>query len=90
MSRDRSGDAKSGRAARISVVRLPLGEEDICPTFRRERAALKRGVWPVAGLGAATIALLLLPVEAVNAVPVIAGIWLCCVGVSVRAEVLRR
>jgi hypothetical protein len=26
----------------------------------------------------------------VNAVPVIAGIWLCCVGVSVRAEVLRR
>ena len=29
--------------------RLPLGEEDIRPTFRRERAALKRGVWPVAG-----------------------------------------
>src|SRR4030081_2210500 len=31
------------------VVRLPLGEEDIRPTFRRERAAMKRGIWPVAG-----------------------------------------
>jgi ribonuclease HII len=30
-------------------VRLPLGEDDIRPSFRRERAALKRGVWPVAG-----------------------------------------
>jgi len=30
-------------------VRLPLGEEDIRPTFRRERSALKRGIWPVAG-----------------------------------------
>jgi ribonuclease HII len=29
--------------------RLPLGEEDLRPTFRRERAAMKRGVWPVAG-----------------------------------------
>jgi ribonuclease HII len=38
--------AKSKRAV---AVRLPLGEEDIRPTFRRERAALKRGVWPVAG-----------------------------------------
>src|ERR1700760_813794 len=38
-------------AARKSPVpiRLPLGEEDPRPTFRRERAALKRGVWPVAG-----------------------------------------
>jgi len=40
----------SGRApAVIRAVRLPLGEEDIRPTFRRERAAMKRGVWPVAG-----------------------------------------
>ena len=31
------------------MVRLPLAEEDIRPTFRRERAAMKRGVWPVAG-----------------------------------------
>jgi len=30
-------------------ARLPLGEDDIRPTFRRERAALKRGIWPVAG-----------------------------------------
>jgi ribonuclease HII len=33
----------------IRAARLPLGEEDIRPTFRRERRALKRGVWPVAG-----------------------------------------
>jgi ribonuclease HII len=30
-------------------MRLPLGEENLRPTFRRERTALKRGVWPVAG-----------------------------------------
>src|SRR6266849_4814226 len=36
-------------ASAVQIVRLPLGEEDIGPTFRRERAALKRGVWPVAG-----------------------------------------
>src|SRR5882757_5752167 len=40
----------SGRApAVIRAVRLPLGEEVARPTFRRERAAIKRGVWPVAG-----------------------------------------
>src|ERR1700688_2535095 len=34
----------------IRAARLPLGEEEeIRPTFRRERAAMKRGVWPVAG-----------------------------------------
>jgi ribonuclease HII len=32
-----------------STARLPLEEPDLRPTFRRERAALKRGVWPVAG-----------------------------------------
>jgi ribonuclease HII len=32
-----------------SAPRLPLEEEITRPTFRRERAALKRGVWPVAG-----------------------------------------
>jgi ribonuclease HII len=31
------------------TARLPLDEEIVRPTFRRERAALKRGVWPVAG-----------------------------------------
>ena len=49
MSRAKPGGAKSGRAAPIRVARLPLGEDDIRPTFRRERAAIKRGVWPVAG-----------------------------------------
>jgi len=38
---------RSGREVR--AVRLPLGDDDVRPTFRRERAALKRGVWPVAG-----------------------------------------
>jgi ribonuclease HII len=28
---------------------LPLNEEPIRPTFRRERASIRRGVWPVAG-----------------------------------------
>jgi ribonuclease HII len=31
------------------VQRLPLAEPDIRPTFNRERRALKRGIWPVAG-----------------------------------------
>src|SRR6202045_2181712 len=31
------------------VARLPLGEGVVRPTFRRERTALKRGLWPVAG-----------------------------------------
>ncbi len=35
----------SGTAA----ARLPLGEEVVRPSFRRERAAFKRGVWPIAG-----------------------------------------
>jgi ribonuclease HII len=30
-------------------VRLPLVEENLRPTFRRERRALAKGVWPVAG-----------------------------------------
>jgi len=32
-----------------AAARLALGEEAPSPTFRREKAALKRGVWPVAG-----------------------------------------
>ena len=32
-----------------NAPRLPLNEEIARPTFRRERSALKRGVWPVAG-----------------------------------------
>ncbi|MEW6452059.1 MAG: ribonuclease HII [Pseudomonadota bacterium] len=30
-------------------ARLPLAEEVLRPTFNRERAAMKRGVWPIAG-----------------------------------------
>src|SRR5437879_7388199 len=36
-------------ATAVRAVRLPLGEPILRPTFRRERAAMKRGVWPVAG-----------------------------------------
>src|SRR5215813_7980085 len=49
MNRSTPARAVSARAGKVRVVRLPLGEEDIRPTFRRERAALKRGVWPIAG-----------------------------------------
>ena len=57
MSREKTGGEKSGRATpsretsgRVAAaVRLPLGEDYIRPTFRRERAAMKRGIWPVAG-----------------------------------------
>jgi len=37
------------RNASARGARLPLGEEEPRPTFRRERLALKRGIWPVAG-----------------------------------------
>jgi ribonuclease HII len=37
------------RPSRAATPRLPLDEEDIRPTFRRERGALRRGIWPVAG-----------------------------------------
>jgi ribonuclease HII len=37
------------RSPAASAARLPLDEEPVRPTFRRERSALKRGVWPVAG-----------------------------------------
>jgi ribonuclease HII len=37
------------RTAAVRAQKLLLPEEDIRPTFNRERRALKRGVWPVAG-----------------------------------------
>src|SRR3977135_3751479 len=37
------------RTATARHVRLPPREEEPRPTFRRERSALKRGTWPVAG-----------------------------------------
>src|SRR6201988_2211014 len=44
---NRNGNGAAGR--RADTARLPLGDEIPRPTFRRERSALKRGVWPVAG-----------------------------------------
>src|ERR1700752_255554 len=47
-----SGRAQNGgrHTSKDAPPRLPLGEEIMTrPTFRRERAALKRGVWPIAG-----------------------------------------
>ena len=49
MNRSTPARAVSARAGKVRIARLPLGEEDIRPSFRRERAALKRGVWPIAG-----------------------------------------
>lgn len=37
------------RAPAKKSVRLPLAEEILRPTFNRERAAMKRGFWPIAG-----------------------------------------
>jgi hypothetical protein len=54
------------------------------------RPAAERGVWPVAALGGAATAALLLPVAAVNALPAVVGIWLCCVAATVRVDALRR
>jgi ribonuclease HII len=39
----------ASRAAARAAPRLPLGEAPIRPSFRRERAAIRRGVFPVAG-----------------------------------------
>jgi len=52
--------------------------------------AAARGIWPVAGLGAAAIAALALPFGALSTLPVVAGIWLCCVVVTVKAGRTRR
>jgi ribonuclease HII len=46
-NREVSRKAESRKPNR--AARLPLGEDVVRPTFRRERAAMKRGVWPVAG-----------------------------------------
>ena len=41
--------APAAKDATARAPRLPLQEPDIRPTFKRERRALKRGIWPVAG-----------------------------------------
>ena len=48
MSRSKNGRNGTARKEK-EPARLPLGEEKTRPTFRRERAALKRGTWPIAG-----------------------------------------
>jgi hypothetical protein len=47
-------------------------------------AASRRGPWPVAALATVSLAVLLLPSAAVSAVPLVAGIWLCCAVFAVR------
>jgi ribonuclease HII len=53
MSRSETGRNEASRNGtgrkQSAPARLPLNEEIVRPTFRRERAALKRGVWPIAG-----------------------------------------
>src|SRR6201988_277338 len=50
MSRKSATAAADNRNGTVKAAagRLPLGEEIQRPTFRRERSALKRGVWPIA------------------------------------------
>ena len=45
----RSSPAPKSRGEREAAPRLPLAEPPLRPSFRRERAAMKRGVFPVAG-----------------------------------------
>jgi ribonuclease HII len=37
------------RSAAVKIARLDLSEAVVRPTFRRERAAMKRGIFPIAG-----------------------------------------
>jgi ribonuclease HII len=41
--------SRASTAKSAAVPRLPLNEPPLRPTFRRERRALKAGIWPVAG-----------------------------------------
>src|SRR5215210_3511078 len=45
----RTAAAKAVKPAAKDADRLPLVEEILRPTFRRERRALAKGIWPVAG-----------------------------------------
>jgi ribonuclease HII len=50
MAKTRNGAGRKSAPKDAAPARLPLGEEaSLRPTFRRERAALKRGIWPIAG-----------------------------------------
>src|SRR5215472_16891995 len=48
MSRNTMGRTRVAQRA-TAAPRLPLGEPPLRPTFVRERAAIKRGLFPVAG-----------------------------------------
>jgi ribonuclease HII len=37
------------RKPTAKAERLPLKEDDVRPTFRRERRAINKGIWPIAG-----------------------------------------
>jgi ribonuclease HII len=49
MSRNASRTSNGKAGSKSAQARLPLDEEPIRPTFRRERSAIRRGIWPVAG-----------------------------------------
>jgi ribonuclease HII len=45
----KASPAPKSRSKREAAPRLPLAEPPLRPSFRRERAAMKRGVFPLAG-----------------------------------------
>lgn len=49
MARKSQQTDNPGSPAKKSAPRLPLAEPNLRPTFRRERRALNKGIWPVAG-----------------------------------------
>ena len=50
MSRDKSDKKAAGKKAAEKPAKLPKGVIAVAPpSFRRERALLKRGIWPIAG-----------------------------------------
>jgi len=46
---DRSMARQTESPRKAAAPRLPLAEDILRPTFRRERRAINRGLWPVAG-----------------------------------------
>jgi hypothetical protein len=73
----------------VARPELPLAALTIGLLAAFAPLAAGRGPWPLAGLGALSLAVLLLPIGAVQALPVVAGIWLCC-AVLAAGELRRR
>jgi hypothetical protein len=67
---------------------LPLAAMTLALVAALLPAASARGLWPVAALGALSLAVMLLPVAAIDALPMVAGIWLCC-AISAGRKVVR-